>query len=283
MADELAYCQTSDIAEIASAIRSKSGKVVKMKLSDMPSEIDALEGVGICPGKVIVYQPVSVGYGTIEETYVAGLMSDSNFTPIISHGNNSTTISGYKYNAAGYAPFSGKTTTDDDGNISVIVTWFEKVVFKDLTFAFEGFGSFEEVGVTRGSNVNRTLEFKNCKPSTTSMAKFLYKFPYTIGVDFSDFDSSSITDMTDFMAYANNAGGSVITRFKLSENWASNDAITHLNFSNTVFNHDCCLELFNKVATKTSASVITLNSTTKSSVLASEIKIATDKNWTVVS
>jgi hypothetical protein len=283
MADELAYCQTSDIAEIASAIRSKSGKVVKMKLSDMPAEVDALESVGVCPGEVTVYQPVSVGYGTIEETYTTYLTAPSNFSPIISYGNNSTTISGYKYAARGYAPFSGKITTDGDGNVAVVVMWFEKMIFKDLTFQFEKFGSFDGVSTTAGSSVNRTLEFVNCKPATTSMAKFLYKFPYTIGVDFSQFDSSSITDMTDFMAYANNAGGSVITHFKLSENWASNDAINHLNFSNTVFNHDCCLELFNKVATKTTSSVITLNSTTKSSMLASEIKIATDKNWTVIS
>ena len=283
MADELAYCQTSDIAEIASAIRSKSGKVVKMKLSDMPSEIDALEGIGACPGEVTVYQPVNVGYAVIEETYTGSLTSKSNFSPIISYGNNSTTISGYKYQAQGYAPFAGKTEEDDSGNVTVTVVWFEKTVFKDLTFVFEKFGSFDGVSGTKGSSVNRTLEFVNCKPASTSMAKFLYKFPYTIGVDFSQFDSSSITDMTDFMAYANNSGGNVITKFKLSENWASNDAITSLNFTNTVFNHDCCLELFNKLATKTSTSVVTLNSTTKSSMLASEIKIATDKGWTVVS
>lgn len=283
MADELAYCQTEDIAEIASAIRSKSGKVVKMKLNDMPSEIDALEGVGAVPGKVTVYQPVNVGYAAIEETYTGGLFSAFNFSPIISYGNNSTTISGYKYNAQGYAPFAGKTETDDSGNKTVAVTWFEKVVFKDLTFQFEKFGSFDGITSTRGSGVNRTLEFVNCKPASTSMAKFLYKFPYTIGVDFSQFDSSSITDMTDFMAYVNSTGGYVITKFKLSENWASNDAITSLNFTNTVFNHDCCLELFNKLATKTSTAVLTLNSTTKSSMLASEIKIATGKGWTVVS
>ena len=99
-------------------------------------------------------------------------------------------------------------------------------------------------------------------------------------LDLSNLDTSNISSMNAMFS-----GCVSLTTLTLGNNWANNTAITKINLSDCPLTHDSCLDVFNKIADKTqtttTSSVISINSTTKALMSDDEIKIATDKGWTM--
>ena len=130
--------------------------------------------------------------------------------------------------------------------------------------------------------VNKLI-FNNCKPYGTTMNNFISAEAgsttssfYIKEIDFGNLDTSSITSMTDAF------NTSALTTLTLSENWGSNTSLKSMSLSLcSQLTHDSCLDVFNKLATRTTSATLKLNSTTKALMSADEIKIATDKGWTV--
>lgn len=61
----------------------------------------------------------------------------------------------------------------------------------------------------------------------------------------------------------------------------SNASLTSLSFSNSPLSHDCAIDIFNKLATRTNSPTLTLSATTKGYLTADEIAIATNKGWVI--
>ena len=129
-------------------------------------------------------------------------------------------------------------------------------------------------------------KFVNCKfIGTTCVYRKILLFEgdrnktYGLGttVDLSGVNTDEVSDMTSMFSYCSN-----LTNLTLGENWGSNSGVTSFSLSSsTLLTHDSCLDVFNKLATKTSSATLKLSATTKALMSDAEIKIATDKGWTV--
>ena len=143
---------------------------------------------------------------------------------------------------------------------------------------------------------------ENFGSNVTSMYGMFYGCSSLPSIDLSNFNTQSVTSIGDMfhgcsslttldltplntqsVTYMNYmfSSCSALTTLTLGENWASNSSITSFDLSYCPLTHDSCLDVFNKLATKTSSSTLKLKSTTKALMSDAEIKIATDKGWTV--
>lgn len=61
----------------------------------------------------------------------------------------------------------------------------------------------------------------------------------------------------------------------------SNASLTSLSFSNSPLSHDCAVDIFNKLATRTNSPSLKLSATTKGYLTNEEIAIATNKGWVI--
>lgn len=61
----------------------------------------------------------------------------------------------------------------------------------------------------------------------------------------------------------------------------SNTKLTELDLSGSPLSHDCAVDIFNKLATRTNSPTLKLSTTTKGYLTESEIAIATGKGWVV--
>lgn len=118
---------------------------------------------------------------------------------------------------------------------------------------------------------------KNGK-SICSMQLMFYGCSSLTSVELSSFNTSNVTNMADMLSAC-----SKLTNVTWGNNWASNSAITSFSVSSCPLSHDSCLDLFNKLATKSSNATLELSTTTKGYMSEEEIAIATNKGWTVSS
>ena len=116
--------------------------------------------------------------------------------------------------------------------------------------------------------------------SCTNMSGMFYNCSSLTSLDLSNFDTSACTSMR--YAFDN---CSSLTSLTLGADWGINASITSFGLAYCPLTHDSCLDVFNKLADKTqtatTSATLNLNSTTRALMSADEIKIATDKGWTV--
>lgn len=132
-------------------------------------------------------------------------------------------------------------------------------------------------GISSVQGYLRSLDLSNVNTSSCTSMMYMFRNCYLLtSLDLSNWDTSSVTSMyyMFYLCYS-------LTSLTLGENWASNDFITSFDLSYCPLTHDSCLDVFNKLATKTSSATLKLSSTTKALMSEDEIKIATDKGWTV--
>lgn len=75
-----------------------------------------------------------------------------------------------------------------------------------------------------------------------------------------------------------------LTSLTLGPNWASNNSITSFDLSSCPLTKESALDVLNKLADRTATTnkpTLKLKSTVKALLSEDEIKIATDKGWTV--
>ena len=72
-----------------------------------------------------------------------------------------------------------------------------------------------------------------------------------------------------------------LTNVVFENNCFSNSSMTKLSFVDCPLSHDCAVDIFNKLATRTNSPTLTLSATTKGYLTADEIAIATNKGWVI--
>lgn len=88
---------------------------------------------------------------------------------------------------------------------------------------------------------------------------------------------------TSIMNSAANAflGCKSLTNVVFEDNCFSNDGLTKLDLSDSPLTHDCAVDIFNKLATRTNSPTLKLSATTKGYLTESEMAIATGKGWVI--
>jgi hypothetical protein len=93
-------------------------------------------------------------------------------------------------------------------------------------------------------------------------------------IDFSECDFGNITDLTNFVY-----GCSVLSDFKSPKNIR----VSLSNFTNsTSLTSDHLMDIINNLSTVSTTQTLTIGTANLAKLTAEQIKIATDKNWTVV-
>lgn len=152
-----------------------------------------------------------------------------------------------------------------------------------------------------------SLNLSNWNTSNVTNMSAMFSFCSSLtSLDLSSFDTSNVTDMSTMFNSCRSLTSLNLSSWNTSNvtymssmfsdisgwkaepinitfgnNWASNDAVTSLDFSTCDLTHDSCLDLFNKLATKSSSATLKLSDTTKDYMSEEEIAIATGKGWTV--
>lgn len=72
-----------------------------------------------------------------------------------------------------------------------------------------------------------------------------------------------------------------LTNVVFENNCFSNSKMTKLSFVDCPLSHDCAVDIFNKLATRTNSPTLKLSTTTKGYLTDDEIAIATSKGWVV--
>jgi hypothetical protein len=119
------------------------------------------------------------------------------------------------------------------------------------------------------------LVFSNCTFVDDCTMAFDHNTALT-KIVFEDCDSSAITNVTDMFDACTG-----LTSLRISPNWLPNESVTKFNLSSCPLDYESCLDVFENIATKSIASTLSIKSTTKALMSDDEIKIATDKGWTI--
>ena len=88
--------------------------------------------------------------------------------------------------------------------------------------------------------------------------------------------TASITNVSSAFENCNK-----LTNIIFENNCFSNIKITQLNLSGAPLSHDCAVDIFNKLATRTNSPSLKLSATTKGYLTNEEIAIATNKGWVI--
>ena len=138
---------------------------------------------------------------------------------------------------------------------------------------------------------NMSLMFFNCSSLTnldlsnfgtsqvTNMSFMFFNCSSLTNLDLSSFDTSQVTGMYEMFD-----GCSSLTSLTLGVNWASNNSIYSFDLSSCPLTKESVLDVLNKLADRTATTnkpILKLKSTVKALLSEDEIKIATDKGWTV--
>ena len=289
----IGYCDTSNIMAIADSIRSKTGKTDSMTLDTMPTEIESIS-VGGGKGEIIVTKATSgdtnytknlINRGNLykhikcQSLNVYKELSDGRkrWSKILFYDNSAVYSSEYNILLTSYSYYSSS-------NNSMSYLSAEKIIFRNLKINFSSLCQLYKDDYISAGYIN-SVQFDNCSCGGYSSFSMYHCFYDEKGgvfraIDFGNLDTSNVGDMTD-MFY----GGTSLTSLTLGPNWGSNTKITSFDISPCPLTHDSCLDVFNKLADKTqtatTSATLKLNSTTKALMSADEIKIATDKGWTV--
>ena len=122
-----------------------------------------------------------------------------------------------------------------------------------------------------------TLDLSSFNTSNVTNMSSMFNYCSSLTtLDLSSFNTSNVTSMSSMFSFC-----SSLTNVTWGNNWASNNSINTFFVNDSPLSHESCLDLFNKLATKSSSATLTLSSTTKGYMSEEEIAIATNKGWTV--
>ena len=124
-----------------------------------------------------------------------------------------------------------------------------------------------------------TLEASFLDPEYDKVNNISYMFNQCYAlktVDLSNLKTAAITS-ADFVFGA----CSELTNIVFEAGCFSNTDLSELYFNGSPLSHDCAVDIFNKLATRTNSPMLKLSATTKGYLTESEIAIATGKGWVV--
>ena len=113
----------------------------------------------------------------------------------------------------------------------------------------------------------------------TRMGLMFQSCPSLTSLDLSNFDTSQVTNMDSMFFNCPS-----LTSLTIGPNWASNNSIYSFDLSSCPLTKESVLDVLNKLADRTATTnkpTLKLKSTVKALLSDDEIKIATDKGWTV--
>ena len=111
---------------------------------------------------------------------------------------------------------------------------------------------------------------------TTNIGNMFYNCRALKALDLSNLKTANITNASD--AFKNCAA---LANLVFENGCFSNTRLTQLDLLSPPLSHDCAVDIFNKLATRTNSPTIKLSSTTKGYLTENEIAIATGKGWVV--
>lgn len=208
-----------------------------------------------------------------------------------------------------YASSDIDLSTWDTSKVTSINRMFEQLKFSSDEYTLKLDGKFNISNVTTMNYAFRYFpksEFKyDCfkiESKVTSLNGFL-EYSKCTSIDLTGFKTPDVTDLTnmfdgcgslttllipDMITTNVTKTGSMfsacsrLVNVTWGSNWLPNTAITKFDLTSSYkLSHDSILDLFNKLAIRTDSPTLSLASTAKARMSADEIKIATDKGWTV--
>ena len=132
--------------------------------------------------------------------------------------------------------------------------------------------------------------FLACKSLTSIDTSFLdpeYNATANINSMFSQCNLLEAVDLSNLKTSSmNNAvnafyGCNSLTSVVFEDNCFSNARLNSLDLSSSPLSHDCAVDIFNKLATRTNSPTLELSATTKGYLTENEIAIATGKGWVI--
>lgn len=135
-------------------------------------------------------------------------------------------------------------------------------------------------GMFHGSTALESINWGSVKIQSTGWANIFYDCGALRDVDLSLIDTSVLTSTFYGSEYAFSKCYA-LTNVVFENNCFSNSSMTKLSFVDCPLSHDCAVNIFNKLATRTNSPTLTLSATTKDYLTADEIAIATGKGWVI--
>ena len=111
---------------------------------------------------------------------------------------------------------------------------------------------------------------------TTSISSMFYQCSQLKALDLSNLNTVAITS-TSYLFYSCRQ----LTNVVFENGCFSNTRLTTLELSGAPLSHDCAVDIFNKLATRTNSPSLKLSATTMGYLTENEIAIATGKGWVV--
>ena len=134
-----------------------------------------------------------------------------------------------------------------------------------FTYMFDGCKKIKNIDLT-------SLRFS----MPTSIASVFSGCTSLEGVNLSTLDTGQVTSSDSAFG-----GCTSLSNIIFSENLFPNKNFKDLDLSYSPLSHDCAVDIFNKLATRTNSPTLKLSATTKGYLTENEIAIATGKGWVV--
>ena len=135
-------------------------------------------------------------------------------------------------------------------------------------------------GMFYGSTALESINWGSIKIKSSSWANIFYHCSALTYIDLSVMDTTVLTSSSYGSEYAFSQCYA-LTNVVFENNCFPNSSMTKLSFVDCPLSHDCAVDIFNKLATRTNSPTLTLSATTKGYLTENEIAIATNKGWVV--
>ena len=135
----------------------------------------------------------------------------------------------------------------------------------NFTYMFDGCRKIKNIDLT-------SIKFS----SPTSMVSVFYGCTSLESVNLSSLNTKEIKNADNSFS-----GCTSLSNIIFSENLFPNTGFKDLTLSDCPLSHDCAVDIFNKLATRTNSPALKLSATTKGYLTENEIAIATGKGWVV--
>ena len=165
-------------------------------------------------------------------------------------------------------------------------------LISSVTSMFSGCTSLKSIlwGNIKVHPTSFNAMFLGCKSLTSIDTSFLdpeYNATANINSMFSQCNLLEAVDLSNLKTSSmNNAvnafyGCNSLTSVVFEDNCFSNARLNSLDLSSSPLSHDCAVDIFNKLATRTNSPTLELSATTKGYLTENEIAIATGKGWVI--
>ena len=111
---------------------------------------------------------------------------------------------------------------------------------------------------------------------TTNISSMFYQCMQLKTLDLSNLNTVAITNTSNLFYSCN-----FLTNVVFENGCFSNTNLKTLDLAGAPLSHDCAVDIFNKLATRTNSPSLKLSATTKGYLTENEIAIATAKGWVV--